>query len=161
MRIGHYVIGPVGLTRVSKWLRGAIGVGIVSILTVAVTSVAAGADGAPTSTTSSTVTTPNSTSDGTITTSTTTSSVTGPGGTKVARNSGAILSPAAEKANATTPAPISGTGSSFASPAIGTWTNTVKGSPYSVTVNWAPSNSGTGRYEFTNQTTDFAVSDVG
>ena len=30
-----------------------------------------------------------------------------------------------------------------------------------MTVNWAPSNSGTGRYEFTNQTTDFAVSDVG
>ena len=28
-------------------------------------------------------------------------------------------------------------------------------------MNWSASNSGTGRYEFTNQTTDFAVSDIG
>lgn len=34
-------------------------------------------------------------------------------------------------------------------------------SPYSLSLNWAPSNSGQGRYEFTNQTTDFAVSDIG
>ena len=60
-----------------------------------------------------------------------------------------------------TPSPINGTGSSFASPAIETWTNATHGSPYSLSVNWAPSNSGTGRYEFTNQTTDFAVSDIG
>ena len=33
--------------------------------------------------------------------------------------------------------------------------------PYNLSINWAPSNSGTGRYEFTNQTTDFAVSDIG
>lgn len=61
----------------------------------------------------------------------------------------------------TTPAPISGTGSSFASPAIDTWVNTTHNAPYGLSVNWAPSNSGTGRYEFTNQTTDFAVSDIG
>jgi len=61
----------------------------------------------------------------------------------------------------TTPAPINGTGSSFASPAIDTWVNAVHGSPYSLSISWAPSNSGTGRYEFTNQTTDFAVSDIG
>jgi phosphate transport system substrate-binding protein len=66
----------------------------------------------------------------------------------------------AERAN-TTPAPISGTGSSFASPAIDTWVNTTHNSPYNLSLNWAPSNSGQGRYEFTNQTTDFAVSDVG
>ena len=66
----------------------------------------------------------------------------------------------AETAN-TTPSPINGTGSSFASPAIGTWTNATHGSPYNLSVNWAPSISGTGRYEFTNQTTDFAVSDIG
>ena len=61
----------------------------------------------------------------------------------------------------TTPSPINGTGSSFASPAIETWVNTTHGAPYNLSMNWAPSNSGTGRYEFTNQTTDFAVSDIG
>ena len=30
-----------------------------------------------------------------------------------------------------------------------------------MSINWSPSNSGTGRYEFTNQTVDFAVSDIG
>ena len=67
---------------------------------------------------------------------------------------------ALERANATA-APISGTGSSFASPAIDTWVNATHNAPYSLSINWAPSNSGTGRYEFTNQTTDFAVSDIG
>ena len=64
------------------------------------------------------------------------------------------------RANATA-APISGTGSSFASPAIDTWVNATHNAPYSLSINWSPSNSGTGRYEFTNQTTDFAVSDIG
>ena len=79
--------------------------------------------------------------------------------TAVSTTAGAEKS-ALENAN-TTPAPINGTGSSFASPAIDTWVNTVHGAPYSLSLNWAPSNSGTGRYEFTNQTTDFAVSDIG
>ena len=61
----------------------------------------------------------------------------------------------------TTPAPINGTGSSFASPAIDTWVNATHGAPYNLGISWSPSNSGTGRYEFTNQTTDFAVSDIG
>jgi ABC-type phosphate transport system substrate-binding protein len=161
MKIGRHIIGSLGLARASKWLRGAIGVGIVSVLTVAVTSVPAGADGATTSTTSPTVTTTTGAVGGTTTTTTSSTTTTVPAGTKATRNSQLALSPALEKANATTPAPISGTGSSFASPAIGTWQTTVKNPPYSVTVNWAPSNSGTGRYEFTNQTTDFAVSDVG
>jgi ABC-type phosphate transport system substrate-binding protein len=65
-----------------------------------------------------------------------------------------------QRAN-TTPAPISGTGSSFASPAIDTWVNATHNAPYSLSLNWASSNSGQGRYEFTNQTTDFAVSDIG
>ncbi len=66
----------------------------------------------------------------------------------------------AERANVS-PAPISGTGSSFASPAIQTWSHDVSQAPYNLAVNWAPSNSGQGRYEFTNQTTDWAVSDIG
>jgi phosphate transport system substrate-binding protein len=62
---------------------------------------------------------------------------------------------------ATTAIQINGTGSSFASPAIQTWVEHVTTAPYSLSMNWAASNSGTGRYEFTNQTTDFAVSDIG
>ena len=60
-----------------------------------------------------------------------------------------------------TPAPISGTGSSFAAPAIETWVNDVHNAPYSLSVNYSSSNSGTGRYEFTNQTVDYGVSDIG
>ena len=58
-------------------------------------------------------------------------------------------------------APISGTGSSFASPAIETWVNSTTNAPYSLSISWSASNSGQGRYEFTSQTTDFAVSDIG
>ncbi len=47
------------------------------------------------------------------------------------------------------------------SPAISTWISQTAPAPYNLSVNWAPSDSGTGRYEFTNQTTDFAVSDIG
>jgi phosphate transport system substrate-binding protein len=56
---------------------------------------------------------------------------------------------------------ISGTGSSFAAPAMLTWINTVSNSPYNLPISYTSSNSGQGRYEFTNQTTDFAVSDIG
>ncbi len=59
------------------------------------------------------------------------------------------------------PAPISGTGSSFASPAIETWVNSTHSPPYSLSINWSAANSGTGRYEFTNQDADFAVTDTG
>ena len=65
-----------------------------------------------------------------------------------------------ERAN-TTAAPINGGGSSFAAPAINTWINKVQSAPYSLSLQYATSNSGTGRYEFTNQTIDFGVSDIG
>jgi phosphate transport system substrate-binding protein len=58
-------------------------------------------------------------------------------------------------------APLSGTGSSFAAPAIATWVHAASGAPYSLTISYTTSNSGTGRFEFTNQTTDWAVSDIG
>ncbi len=67
----------------------------------------------------------------------------------------------ATQAAAYTAQPISGTGSSFASPAVETWINTTHLPPYDLSVNWTASNSGLGRYEFTNQSTDFAVSDIG
>ena len=56
---------------------------------------------------------------------------------------------------------LSGTGSSFAAPAIETWVKDVSSAPYNLSVNYTSSNSGDGRYEFTNQTIDFAVSDIG
>ena len=56
---------------------------------------------------------------------------------------------------------IAGTGSSFASPAVTNWTDEAGQSPYNLSVNYTPSNSGQGRYEFTNGTVDYAVSDTG
>jgi len=52
-------------------------------------------------------------------------------------------------------------GSSFAAPAIETWDQDVSNAPYSLNLNYTSSNSGDGRYQFTNQTTDYAVSDIG
>jgi ABC-type phosphate transport system substrate-binding protein len=60
-----------------------------------------------------------------------------------------------------TPVGIAGTGSSFASPAVTNWTDEAGQSPYNLSVNYTPSNSGQGRYEFTNGTVDYAVSDTG
>ena len=57
--------------------------------------------------------------------------------------------------------PLIGTGSSFAAPAVATWVNAVTQSPYNLSLSYANSNSGTGRYEFTNQTVNFAVTDIG
>jgi phosphate transport system substrate-binding protein len=58
-------------------------------------------------------------------------------------------------------AALAGTGSSFAAPAILTWVQKVGQAPYSLSIQYSSTNSGTGRYEFTNQTTDWAVSDIG
>ena len=60
-----------------------------------------------------------------------------------------------------TPQGIAGTGSSFAAPAVTNWTDEAGQSPYNLSVNFTPSNSGQGRYEFTNGTVDYAVSDTG
>ena len=55
---------------------------------------------------------------------------------------------------------LNGVGSSFAAPAIETFDSNVGNPPYSITVNYSSTSSGDGRYEFTNATTDFAVSDI-
>ena len=60
-----------------------------------------------------------------------------------------------------TAAGIAGNGSSFASPAITSWADSVGQSPYNLSVSYTPSSSGQGRYEFTNETVDYAVSDTG
>jgi phosphate transport system substrate-binding protein len=72
-----------------------------------------------------------------------------------------ISSPASASLEASTGAQINGTGSSFAAPAISTWVNRTGSAPYNLNIAYNSSNSGTGRYEFTNQTTDWAVSDIG
>ena len=69
--------------------------------------------------------------------------------------------PAAPHRPYITAAGIAGTGSSFASPAVTSWAGTVGQAPYNISVNYTPSNSGQGRYEFTNGTVDYAVSDTG
>jgi phosphate transport system substrate-binding protein len=56
---------------------------------------------------------------------------------------------------------LAGAGSSFAAPAITAWLATATHSPYNLPMTYVPSNSGTGRYEFTNQTVNWAVSDIG
>lgn len=72
----------------------------------------------------------------------------------------AVLIPWAGPAWAASPT-LNGTGSSFAAPAVNQWVQDVHNAPYSLTLNYSSSSSGQGRYEFTNQTTDFAVSDTG
>jgi phosphate transport system substrate-binding protein len=56
---------------------------------------------------------------------------------------------------------LNGVGSSFAAPAVEQWVQAVHNAPYSLSLNYTSANSGFGRYEFTEQTTDFAVSDTG
>ncbi len=56
---------------------------------------------------------------------------------------------------------LNGVGSSFAAPAIESWVGDVLNPPYNLHLNYSSANSGQGRYEFTNQTTDFAASDTG
>jgi phosphate transport system substrate-binding protein len=166
MRIVHNTFRAVRGIPASAWWRMMLGVGLLSAIAVSAVVLPAGADGTSTSTTTVVGGGTTTTAPGAVTTTTTV-----PGGvtttpvttetsttTRVARNS--QLATGVERANAT-PAPISGAGSSFASPAIDSWVHAVATPPYSLSLNWAPSDSGTGRYEFTNQTIDFAVSDVG
>lgn len=157
MRIARKSIRAVRTTRVSAWRRMLLGAGLLATASVSAATLPAGADEPSTSTTTTLGTASTTTTAPGAVTTTPGTTVT-PTTTKVARNS--QLATRAEQAN-TTPAPISGSGSSFASPAINSWVHAVASSPYSLSLNWAPSNSGTGRYEFTNQTIDFAVSDIG
>jgi ABC-type phosphate transport system substrate-binding protein len=110
----------------------------------------AGAAGADTPTNLTGTTTTSSSSTSTSTSTTTTTTTTSPS-----------TPPPAPERPAITAAGIAGTGSSFASPAVTNWANTVGQSPYNISVNYTPSNSGQGRYEFTKGTVDYAVSDTG
>jgi ABC-type phosphate transport system substrate-binding protein len=89
----------------------------------------------------------------TTTSSTTTTSTTWP--------TASPTPPPAPQRSFVTAASIAGNGSSFASPAVTNWADQVGQSPYSISVSYTPSSSGQGRYEFTNGTVDYAVSDTG
>ena len=154
-------------TGASTLSRNAIGIALLSAVSVLAMSAAAGAaQSTSTVDTSTTTTTAGAPTSGTVpssipagagqpsTTTTTTSVPTGGTGSSTTKRAGLEVPHA-------TPAPISGTGSSFAAPAIETWVQDVHNAPYTISVGYSSSNSGTGRYEFANQTVDFAVSDIG
>jgi len=91
----------------------------------------------------------------TTTPSTTSTTTTDPGTTKSpTKKSGTSVAPHGG-------ASLAGNGSSFASPAVTNWSDSVGQSPYDLSVNYTPSSSGQGRFEFTEKTVDFAVSDTG
>ncbi len=93
-------------------------------------------------------------------TSTTTTTSTAPT-TSATMPTTSATPPAVSERPFVTPASIAGNGSSFASPAVTNWADQVGQSPYHITVSYTPSSSGQGRYEFTNGTVDYAVSDTG
>ena len=125
--------------RRGKW-RATLLVGMTPLLVLVVSGTAAGGDGGT------------ALPAGTTTTTTTTTS-TWP------TSSSAPLS-VSERPNVT-PQGIAGTGSSFAAPAVTNWTDEAWRTAHNLSVNFTPSNSGQGRYEFTNGTVDYAVSDTG
>jgi phosphate transport system substrate-binding protein len=55
---------------------------------------------------------------------------------------------------------IIGSGSSFAGPEVLQWTADTAKSPYNLTVDYTSTSSGDGRFNFGNNTVDFAVSDI-
>ncbi|HEV3131433.1 MAG TPA: substrate-binding domain-containing protein, partial [Acidimicrobiales bacterium] len=90
----------------------------------------------------------------TASTASTTTTTSGGGGS----GAGNVLIPNRSIAHAGTA--LNGAGSSFAAPAIETFQKVVFNPPYGLNINYTSTSSGDGRYEFTNGTTDFAVSDI-
>jgi LPXTG-motif cell wall-anchored protein len=137
-----------------RWSAPAL-VGVPSLLALMAIGSPAGADaaaGGDPSGNSGTATTTSTTTSST-TSSTTTTSTTWP--------LTSATPPPATQRSFVTAVSIAGNGSSFASPAVTHWADQVGQAPYSITVSYTPSSSGQGRYEFTNGTVDYAVSDTG
>jgi ABC-type phosphate transport system substrate-binding protein len=65
------------------------------------------------------------------------------------------------QADGATPATINGDGSPYSAPAVTDWLTAVAQPPYSLPVTYTTSNSVQARYEFTQGTYDFAVSETG
>jgi phosphate transport system substrate-binding protein len=56
--------------------------------------------------------------------------------------------------------PLVGQGSSFAGPEVSQWVADVGHAPYNLPISYTSSSSGQGRFEFANQTVDYAVTDI-
>jgi phosphate transport system substrate-binding protein len=72
---------------------------------------------------------------------------------------GCVALPMAQ-ASAVSPS-IVGTGSTYAAPILSFWAEFVAQSPYDLSVTYTPSSSNQGRYEFTTQAVDYAVTETG
>ncbi len=125
----------------------------------------AGAD--TTSTTTVTAATPTSTTEPSTTSLTTGAPATSPLNptTTTTTTNPTISTPSGPSRGSVTITPLAtsqlnGVGSSFAAPAIETFASTVKQAPYSLNVNYTSSSSGDGRFEFANNTTNYAASDI-
>jgi ABC-type phosphate transport system substrate-binding protein len=163
----HQVASPTG-RRVRSLLFGLLAT--VSVCAVVVPGAVAGA--APTTTSSDAASSAASGDPTTATipaTTSTTLTTAVAGGTKTStttagREKGRLHSDDPVSGSSLRPltgSSLNGAGSSFAAPAIETWQKDVQSAPYSLNINYSSTSSGDGRYEFTNQTTDFAVSDIG
>ncbi len=159
LRVQRRFVRPVGTVRWTATVLGATAVAVVALCgPAAAASSATGSpqtatgatNGATTAPVGGTGSVPSPTTPTTAPPPTTTTTAPAP---TPARN-GTALTPFAG-------AGLNGVGSSFAAPAIETWDQDVGNAPYSLSLNYTSSNSGDGRYQFTNQTTDFAVSDIG
>ncbi len=137
--------------------RAGVRVAVALIATgvvMACLTVPASADPLASPSVTSTTGAPSGTGATTTPTASTTTTTTGGGGS----GGGNVLIPNRSIAHAGTA--LNGAGSSFAAPAIETFQQVVQNPPYGLTINYTSTSSGDGRYEFTNGTTDFAVSDI-
>ena len=135
-----------------RWSAGVL-VGVTSLLGIMALGAPAGADATSGGVSSGVGGTSTTTASSTTSTTSTTTSTTWP--------ITSATPPAPPERSFVTAASIAGNGSSFASPAVTNWGDQVGQSPYNISVSYTPSSSGQGRYEFTNGTVDYAVSDTG
>ena len=144
-------------TTPSGWNGGRRALATVTLVIVAGVAACMGSAVAMADTPASPATTVTSTPAATSTTPTTAATSTTPTttGTSVVPKAGAIAVPRPHGA-----VTLNGVGSSFAAPAIETWTRDVSNAPYNLSLNYSSTNSGDGRYQFAEQTTDFAASDI-
>jgi len=142
--------------------RAALLVALTAALPLVTLASAAPAGAATDPTTTSTVAVGASTTTPTTVGATSTPSTTAVGASSSTTTTTAPASsgPLSAQLSPHTSVQLNGAGSSFAAPALENFTNSVRGAPYSLNVNYTSSSSGDGRYEFTNQTTDFAASDI-
>jgi len=141
----HY---PTPSRRVSRLLTG---IGVVAVACSATLAGPAGADTPAATTTAPSTTAPDATATTSAAAPSTTSTIGASGATP--RGGSIYVTP-----QVTTQ--LNGAGSSFAAPAIEAFTKAVQQAPYSLSVNYSSTSSGDGRYEFSNNTTNFAASDI-